>query len=298
MMKYLYYPGCSLKGQATPYEKSLLASFEKLGIVLEELPDWNCCGATTYMGVDNKAALALAARNLAIAEDLEQDVIAPCSACYMILNKAQHQVNEYPEMGKTIRAALANAGLKLHGKRIRVRHPLEVLVNDFGVQEIKKRVSRPLSGLKIFPYYGCLIVRPKTNAFDDPWYPTTMDRLLEALGCKPVDHALKTKCCGGSLTGTIEEVGLRLVYHLLHEAKKKEVKAIAALCPLCQFNLEAYQKKVEKQYRETFRLPVLYFTQLLGYAVGIEPEDLGFSQLIVPANEVLKGAEVKDEEGK
>lgn len=287
-MEYLYYPGCSLKGQAGFYETSLLASFEKLGIPLKELPDWNCCGATSYMSVDNQAAMAMAARNLAIAEDLEQDMIAPCSACYMVLNKVQVRMKDYPETAKTIRAALANAGLKLHGQRIRVRHPLDILVNEFGIPQVKERVVKKINELRVFPYYGCLIVRPKYNDFDDPWYPMSMDHLLDALGCKVVDHALKTKCCGGSLTGTIEDVGLRLVYNLLKEAKKNAVQAIVTLCPLCQFNLDAYQKKVQKVYKEKFNLPILYFTQLLGYALGVEKEKLGFSKLIIPATEVLR----------
>ncbi|NIX00895.1 MAG: disulfide reductase [Phycisphaerae bacterium] len=285
-MEYLYYPGCSLKGQANFYEKSLLASFEKLQIPLKELPDWNCCGATTYMSVDNKEAMAMASRNIAIAEDHEQDIIAPCSACYMVLNKAQKQISEYPELGKQIRGALANAGLKLHGKRVQIRHPLDVLVNDYGIDNIKEVMVHKLNGSRIFPYYGCLIVRP-TNAFDDPWYPLSMDHLLTALGCEVVDHSLKTKCCGGSLTGTIEAVGMRLVHILLKEAKKKGVHGIVTLCPLCQFNLDAYQKKVQKIYNEKFNIPILYFTQLLGYALGIETDKLGFNQLIIPANEFL-----------
>ncbi len=289
-MEYLYYPGCSLKGQAKFYETSLFGCFEKLDISLTELPDWNCCGATSYMSVDMNAALAMAARNIAIAEDLEQDIIAPCSACYMVLNKVQHQLTEYPQVGDKIRKALAHAGLRLHGKRIRIRHPLDVLVNDIKLEFIRERLHRKLAGMRLFPYYGCQVVRPRIEPFDAPWHPVSMDRLFAFLEADVVDHSLKTRCCGGSLTGTIEEVGLKLVYILLKEAKKKGAQVIATLCPLCQFNLEAYQPKVEKTFRETLKMPILYFTQLLGFALGVDESLLGLNKLIVPADELFAHA--------
>lgn len=285
-MEFLYYPGCSLKGTGNIYEKSLLATFKALEVPLDELKDWNCCGATTYMSIKEKSAFGMAARNIAIAEKEDKDVVAPCSACYMVLKKAQTYTNEYPELKTSLQTALGKGGLDYQGNKIRVRHPLDVIVNEVGLDTVKKKIQRKLNGLRVFPYYGCLVVRPQ-NGFDDPFYPVTMDHLLNGLGCSVIDHALKTRCCGGSLTGTIEEVGMRLVYILLQEAKKKGAHAIATLCPLCQFNLEAYQTKIEKTYGEKFQIPVLYFTQLLGYSLGIKPEELGFSQLLVPTDDML-----------
>lgn len=285
-MEYLYYPGCSLKGTGNLYEKSVLATFDALGITLTELPDWNCCGATNYMSIDEKAAFTMAARNIAIAEREESDIIAPCSACYMVLRKTQRYSREYPHIRQAIRKSLERGGLSYTGQPVQIRHPLDVIVNEIGLEQIKKSLKKKLNGLRIFPYYGCLIVRPQ-NGFDHPVYPTSMDRLLESLGCEVIEHPLKTKCCGGSLTGTIEDVGLRLVYILLREAKKKGAHAISTVCPLCQFNLEAYQSKTEKAYAVKFDMPVLYFTQLLGYALGIDPKLLGISQLIVPADNIL-----------
>lgn len=279
-MSYLYYPGCSLKGTGKAYEESLLAVFETLNVSLTELPDWNCCGATSYMAVDEHAAFTLAARNIAIADQEGLDIVAPCSACYAVLNKAKEYIATYPEVQEKVNNALQKANLTYNG-RAKIRHPLDIIVNDVGLDKIKEKVTNPLKGLRAFTYYGCLVIRPY-NFFDHPCYPSTLDRLMETIGAEPVDHHLRTKCCGGSLTGTIEEVGVRLVYIITREAKKKGAHVIVTLCPLCQFNLEAYQKKAEKTYNERLNIPVVYFTQLLGIALGIPEDRLGLNRLLIP----------------
>jgi heterodisulfide reductase subunit B len=286
MKDYLYYPGCSLKGTGVQYEKSLLACMEALDIKVSELPDWNCCGATSYMAVNEKSAFGMAARNIAIAEREEKDVLAPCSACYMVLNKAVTYANEYPDLKCALQKAMNAVDMDFDGNRQEIIHPLHMLVYQYGLEKIEAQVKRPLKGMKIFPYYGCLIARPKA-VYDDATYPVSMDMLMGTLGADVIDHTLKTRCCGGTITGTISEVGLRMVYILLKEAKKKGAEAIVTICPLCQFNLEAYQKKVEKVYKEKFDLPVLYFTQLLGVALGVEEKKLGFEHQIISAKNLL-----------
>ncbi len=281
-MSYLYYPGCSLKGTGKAYEESLLAVFEKLGYPLKELPDWNCCGATSYMAVDENAAFALAARNIAIADKEGMDIIAPCSACYAVLNKAKDYISKYADVRDKVERALRNASLTYYG-HANIRHPLDVIVNDIGLDKIKEKVIHPLKGLRVFNYYGCLVVRPY-SFFDHPCYPSTLDMLMDAIGAESLDHRLKAKCCGGSLTGTLEEVGVRLVYIIVREAKKKGAHAIVTLCPLCQFNLEAYQRKAERRYGEKLNIPVIYFTQLLGLALGVNEERLGLNRLLIPFN--------------
>ena len=196
-MKYSYFPGCSLKGLGRAYEESLLPVLKHLGVELEELEDWNCCGATAYMAVDEGKACVLAARNLALAQKSGlAEMLAPCAACYLVLNKAQHYLHDYPAMKATVDHALGTAGLKFTGE-LPVRHPLDVLLNDVGLEAVKQKVRRPLSGLKVAPYYGCQMVRPYAT-FDDQYNPTTMDRLLEALGASVVRYPLKTKCCGAA----------------------------------------------------------------------------------------------------
>lgn len=293
-MTYLYYPGCSLKSTGKPYEESLRAVFRALGITLEEVDDWNCCGATAYASIDEKRAFSLAARNLALAEHQHGalnghgvDLIAPCSACFLVLTKAQKYIAEYADVRTSVHRALAAADLVYTG-RVRVRHPLDVLVNDFGVDRLKKAVTVPLKNFRIAPYYGCQVVRP-FSTFDDPFNPTSMDRLLEAAGATMVDWPLRTRCCGGSLSGTIPDAGLRLNQHLLHEAHRKGADAIANCCPLCQFNLECFQDRIASRYRDDVRMPVLYFTQLLGIALGLPEKELGLQRLFIPLGRAASG---------
>lgn len=279
-MKYNYFPGCSLKGLGRAFEESLLPVMERLGVELVELDDWNCCGATAYMSIDETKACALAARNLAIAEKTgPHDLIAPCSACYLVLNKTKHYLKESPEIRAGVQRGLDAAGLSYSGNTP-VRHPLDVLVHDVGLDVIKEKVVRPLKGLKVAPYYGCQIVRP-FSTFDDAWNPTTMDRLLATLGAEVVPFPLKTKCCGGSLTGTLPEAGLRLTYILLKEAARRGADVIATICPLCQFNLDAYHDQIEHRWGPV-PIPTVYITQLMGLAFGLPAKQLGLDRNFVP----------------
>ncbi len=279
-MKYSYFPGCSLKGLGRAYEESLLPVLRHLGVEVEELDDWNCCGATAYMAVDEAKACVLAARNLALAErsGLGQ-IMAPCAACYLVLNKTKHYFQESPAMHETINRALGEVGLRYAGDTP-VRHPLDILLNDVGLDAIRRKVRHPLKGLKVAPYYGCQIVRPYAT-FDDQDNPTTMDQLLEALGATIVRFPLKTKCCGGSLTGTVAKAGIRMVYILLNEAKKRGADCLATVCPLCQFNLDAYHAQVKAQYGDVL-VPTVYFTQLMGLAFGLPARDLSLHRAAIP----------------
>ena len=286
-MKYLYYPGCSLKSTGKAYDESLRAVFAALEIPLEEVEDWSCCGATAFMSIDEHKAFALAARNLALAERQGAaadgdgvQMLAPCSACYLVLTKSRKYFEQYDEVREQTTRALSAAGLEYRGT-VRVRHPLDVLVNDYGVNAIAKHVKRSMKGLRVASYYGCQVTRPFA-AFDDPFYPTSMDRIMEATGAAAIDWPLKTRCCGGSLTGTIPEAGLRLNNHLLVEAVKREADAIVTCCPLCQFNLECYQKEIGGRYNTDVAVPVMYFTQFLGLALGLGEKELGIGRLFVP----------------
>ena len=278
-MKYSYFPGCSLKGLGRAYEESLLPVMQHLGVELKEIEDWNCCGATAYMAVDEAKACVLAARNLALAQKSgAAQLMAPCAACYLVLNKTKHYFQDSPAMKQKVDRALAAINLTYTGNTA-VRHPLDVLINDVGLEAIKQKVSQPLKGLKVAPYYGCQLVRPYST-FDDQYNPTTMDRLLEALGATVVTYPLKTKCCGGSLTGTVPEAGLRLVYDLMKEAQKRGADCLATVCPLCQFNLDAYHAGLTAQYGLT-PLPTVYFTQLMGMAFGLGPEQLALNRAAI-----------------
>jgi heterodisulfide reductase subunit B2 len=288
-MKYAYYPGCSLRGTGRAYEESLLAVFRILEIEFEEIDDWNCCGATTYLSVDELTSYALAARNLALAARKYTDIIAPCAACYLVLNKTQHYIREYPNIKLVVTRAL-NAIDLTYRDYIRVRHPLDVLLNDIGLAKIGEKIKTPLKGLKVAPYYGCQIVRPYAT-FDDQRDPTSMDRLLQACGAKIVHYPLKTRCCGGSQKGTLPEVGLDLIHYLLSEAHANGADVISTACPLCQFNLDAFQDEAGDRHHP-ISIPVVYFTQLLALALGATAQEIGLRRGLVPIGPVLAEKEI------
>ncbi len=286
-MNYLYFPGCSLRSTGRAFEESMLAVLKALGTPVHELEDWNCCGATSYMSVSELKAFALCARNLALAEQQGEaqgtaQLLVPCAACYLGLSKARRYLNEHQELRAQVNRALSAAALSYHNSTY-IRHPLDVLINDVGVDVIASRVTFPLSGLRVACYYGCQLVRPYAD-FDDQYEPTSMDKLMASLGAEPVPWPLKTRCCGGSLTGTIQPVGQRLSYILLKEAKRRGCDVIATACPLCQFNLECYQKAISRRFKEPVNLPVVYFTQLIGMALGGSERGLGLKRLLVPVS--------------
>lgn len=276
---YVYFPGCSLNATGIAYDESMRTLFRQLGLGLKELEDWNCCGATSYMCIDEGSAFLLSARNLSLAHQMgAQELVAPCSACYLVLRKTQDYVQQHPAIREKVVSALERAGLEPINT-VKVRHPLEVLYTDVGVEEIKKRVKRKWRGGRIACYYGCQAVRPYDEV-DRAYNPTRMDEMMAAVGAPCVEYPLKTKCCGGSLTGTMHEVGVRLNYILLKEAARKGAEAIVTMCPLCQFNLDLYQREISKGSGEPFDMPILYFTQVLAWALGAEPEELGLRRSV------------------
>ena len=287
-MNYAYYPGCSLKDSSNSYEESLLAVFETLGVGLDELEDWNCCGATAYAAVDQMKSFVMAARNLALAEGaasgtVPADLMVPCAGCYMTLLRTQRYLKKHPSVADTVEAALEAAGLRYTGD-VRVRHPLDVIVNDIGLERVADAVSTPLRGLRVACYYGCLLVRPYAT-FDDQHDPTTMDRLMQTLGAEPIDWPLKTRCCGGAccggpLVGTIREAGLRLISVLLQEARRRDADILVTACPLCQFNLECFQKRVSQELGERVELTIGFFTQIVGLALGLDERRLGIQRML------------------
>jgi len=289
-MAYTYFPGCSMHGFARHCQDSVYAVFSALGLELRELEGWNCCGATTYISIDENQALTLAARNLALAERAGLELVAPCNACFMVLKKTQDYLARYGELRDKILPALSKVGLHYEGK-VAIRHPLEILMRDVGVKALKEKVKRPLTGWKIAPYYGCLLTRP--YPLEGGFTLDGFDAFIPALGATLVDFELKDRCCGGSLTGTIEEVGERLVYIILEQAKRAHADALVTVCPLCQLNLEAHQSKIIRRYGEDVRVPVPYFTQLIGLALGIPEKLLGMKRLLVPIpRELSEGVRV------
>jgi heterodisulfide reductase subunit B len=291
-MRYGYYPGCSLSRTAAPYDISIKAVAEQLGIDLEEVQDWNCCGATEYFSLHKTAAYALVARNLALAanQDSLTQMAVPCSACYLNLRKTDRYMKKYPKVEQLTNEALAAGGLSYEAGSLNVRHLIDVVVNDIGLEEIAEKVSNPLTGLRVAPYYGCLIVRPELHdeQFDNTEYPMHLDQLLDTLGAFVVDYPMKAHCCGGHMTQISAETAYELIRRLLKSAADYETDVIVTICPMCQLNLDAYQSQVNHHFGTDFHIPVLYFTQMIGLAMGMEPETLGIGKEIVSASRALQ----------
>lgn len=283
-MKYLFYPGCSLGSTGVEYEISTIAAMRELGVDLEELPDWNCCGSSVATGVDYLLSLALSARNLALAEQAESDLVAACSGCFLHLVRAKHETEQNPATREKVNIILAEAGVQYYGTT-RVRHLLDVVVNDLGLEAVSERVRRSLEGVRVAPYYGCQMLRPYAE-FDDPSNPMFLDRLVAALGAEPTPYPLKTTCCGGILNTTKPDIATKLVGDLMVAAR--DADCIVTVCPLCQLNLDALQGEAGRRLRVQFSIPVLYFTQLMGLAFGLSQSELGLNRHIVSTAPLLK----------
>jgi heterodisulfide reductase subunit B len=283
---YTYFPGCSAsEGGAKAYNWSTQAVSHVLDIELSELEDWNCCGSTPSGSVDELGAYCMAARDLALAEKRGLDMVTPCSACHVIFNRTNTYLNGYPRFKAKVDEALAAGGLKYQGT-VKVRHMLDVLTTDIGYDAITSKVKKSLTGLKVAAYYGCQVVRPNFG-FDHPENPQSLDKLVTSLGAEPVPFPLKTRCCGGSLVISEEDVALELMLKLLDCASSNGAQCLVTVCPLCQTNLDAYQNRVNKKFKTHYDLPVLFFTQLIGIAFGLEEKDLGLKTSIVPVEKVL-----------
>jgi heterodisulfide reductase subunit B len=291
MDKYLYYPGCSMEGSAKAYHESLMAVCGPLGLNLEEIADWNCCGATEYLGVSLTPAYALIARNLALAADQSNGnctVVAPCSACYLNLAKCDYYMQERPELGVNVNEALAAGGLHYDAGSLFIRHFLDVLVNDIGLDKLKSKVVRPLKGLRVAPYLGCMVPRPDyDHRWSNPEYPTELDRVLKALGAEVIDFPLKTHCCGGHMTQIGPETAYKLIHRLVSSADQYKADVMATLCPMCQMNVDAYQGEMNRHYHSDIQMPIVFFTQLVGLAFGLEPKQLGFGREFVSTKHML-----------
>lgn len=276
-MKLAYYPGCSLHSSSKEYSDSFVAVCKKLGIELEEIPDWVCCGASSAHSVSHLLSLALPAHTLVQAEKMGLDVVAPCAACYQRTKFAEYEMLHNPEMKAKIEQVLE---MKYEGKS-RILSVLEVL-SMIEEDKIKAAVTRPLTGVKVACYYGCVYVRPPHICnVDDPENPTKMDRIVAALGGEPVDWPYKTECCGASHIFTIKDACLKLGRDILQVAKDAGADIIAVACPLCHVNLDMRQTQINKKFGTSFNIPVVYITELMADAMGIDTSDM-FRRHFVP----------------
>jgi heterodisulfide reductase subunit B len=284
-LNYSYYPGCSLHASAGEYDLSTRELFTKLGIGLTEIPDWFCCGATPAHNVDELLSLSLCAKNLELAEQVDGDVAVACAACFSRLKTAQQVLGENDVKRKQVEKAI-DAPVKLDGN---VKHLLDILAKDFGLERLAAAVTKPLAGLKVACYYGCLLTRPTDIPnLDCVEAPTVMERVVEAAGATTVPWTHRLECCGANFTLSRPGVVIQLTGAILDSAKAAGADCIMVGCPLCHGNLDIRQKEIEGVYSTSYNLPVFYLTQLVGLSVGLGPDKLGLDAMIVNPTPLLK----------
>jgi heterodisulfide reductase subunit B2 len=279
MMRVSYYPGCSLEGTAHDYRQSLEAVCRHLGIELQELDDWNCCGATAAHSINHQASIALPARDLAIADRLGQDLVIPCPLCFNRLKNAEKAILSEKE---------SNNGITVKPK-IRMFDLADFLAQNQLLDLIGKKVIKPLIGLRAVTYYGCMSSRPpKITDASNPENPLSMDRILERLKVEVKRWSYKTDCCGASHAIARRDVVFKLVAKLYDKAIQAGAECIVVSCQMCQANLDMYQKKIASQLGKSIYLPILYFTDLMGLAFGINEAKSWMSRHFVDSAPLLK----------
>lgn len=279
-MNFSYYPGCTLHSTGVEFGASAHAIFDALGVGLKELDDWNCCGATSGHSMGHELAVLLAGRNLLIAQQTGMDLVVPCAACFSRLRHAQHDLSENVEWQKKIGSTV---GIAWKGGAV-VESALSVITAKIPTEEITQRVKKRLQGLKVAPYYGCLLTRPRpVTSAPNPDYPMELDKLLKSLGSEVMEWSYKTDCCGASLALTRTDQVVRLVGKLVDKAVEAGADCIATACPMCQANLEMRQGNRQ--------IPIFYFTELMGLAFGLPEADKWWSKHIIDPRPLLRRVE-------
>ncbi len=282
-MKLAYYPGCTLHGTAREYDASTKAVCKAADIELTEIPDWNCCGALEAI-FDKELSMGLSARNNMLAQRTGLDLVIPCSICSHNLSRADKAMKTDQAFRTKIEKAL---GQKYNG--IKIKHLLDVMVNDVGTEELAKKFIKPLKGIKAVPYYGCLLVRPsEVSKFDNPENPISLDNLIKATGAECLPFTQKTKCCGGNLLMSKQDYAFILTKKLFDEAKTAGANCIVVACPMCHMLLDGQQKMIEKAHNTVIDMPVLYFTQLIGIAMGLSEKELELDKNMVSPAKLIE----------
>ena len=281
-----YYPGCSLHGTSGEFDASFKATARALDLVLQEIPGWECCGNTAAHSINRLLSVALPVNELAkVEQDMKLDAVAvPCAACYSRFKTGAHEVEESEETAADVRAVVGRA----YNGGVEVDNLIDIYHDAVGLDELKAKVTRPFAGLKVACYYGCLLTRPpKVTLADDPEYPMHMDEVVKAIGCEPVDWNYKTDCCGASLALTEQGIVDDLVGRIVKDARDCGAEAIIVACPLCQVNLDGRQMMIAKKDAGWQHMPVIFLSQLVGRALGIDDKTLGLKKHLVDITAVM-----------
>jgi len=292
--KYALFLGCTISVRGLNYELSARKVADKLGIKFVDIPEFSCCGFPLG-GVHHSSGVTIAALNLAIAESKGLDIITLCSACTGYLTEVERLLKDKNNVKvlKQVNTKLKDLGYQYNGG-VKVKHFARVLYEDIGIEKIKKQVVHPLTGLKIAPHYGCHYIKPSEifDGFDDPIHPQSLDKLIEATGANSVQYKDKLQCCGGGILAIDEETPVKMVKQKLDHLKERNADAMTLICPFCSIMYDEFQPTVESTFETEYNIPVLYYPQLLGLAMGLDPKkDLAVKQNQVKVKPLLEKLE-------
>jgi len=283
--RYAYYPGCSAESTARDQYMSVGEVAKALGIELIEPNGWTCCGSTPAHHSNKILSIALPAANLLMAQKMGLDMVVFCAACYNRMKVVNHEIKNSTDIRKEIEESLGED----YDGNVRVLHFTEVLVNEIGLQKLRKHFTHTLNGLKVASYYGCLLVRPQdATSFDDPENPTLIDQLVKSMGGESIDWPHKVACCGGGFAISRTDIVMELSNSILEMAKSSEAFCIAVACPMCQINLDMRQDNINKIKKTGYEMPIVYITQLIGLCLGIPWQRLGLNKCIVSPKPVIE----------
>jgi heterodisulfide reductase subunit B len=291
MMRWALYLGCTVPVRNLNYEAAIRKTAEKLDIELVDLPDFGCCGFP-LKSLDQVQALTVAARNLALAADQGLDLTAACSACAATLTEAEHTLSHDPDAAAAVNRRLADVGLE-YRPGVKVRHFARVLYEDVGLERLRDAVVRPLEGLRFAPHYGCHYLKPSAimDRFDSPEEPVSLARLIDVLGAEAVEYPGLKDCCGGGVLGVEEDLAQRLAQDKLAALDRMGVDGMVVICPFCNVMFEGQQKSIAKRIGDKIKVPLMFYPQLLGLALGVPPAELGFKQNRIKNKDMLKAFE-------
>jgi heterodisulfide reductase subunit B len=287
MTSYALFLGCTIPARQPNYELSARKALAKLGIELVDLANMTCCCPPPIQSIDLETSLAVAAYNISLAEEADLDLVTLCSGCFESLAMANAMLKEDENLKAKINRILAKTGKKFTGSK-EVKHFLQVLIDDIGLERLKQNVTKPLSNLKVAPFYGCHALRPsELLKLDDPERPSILENLIETLGAESVEYRHKLKCCGGLLRGISDDLALNLAKEKLANTTKAGADCIATLCPFCFVALDIGQMQIKAKFQEAYDMPVLHYSELLALALGISPEELSLQTHKIKTDKIL-----------
>lgn len=286
-LKYAYYPGCVGKGACRELHDSTVAIAAVLGIELLELDEGACCGAGTFKESNPLLEDTINARNIALAEAHNLPLMTQCSTCQGVIGKVNETLQNNPQRRAEVNQILNTQGITYRGT-IEVLHLLWVIIRDYGIDRLKSKIKRPLTGLKCASFYGCYLLRGQTlNRFDDPYHPQSLEEIFRAVGATPIYYDGRIQCCGFPLASYDTKTSFRMAGKHLTEALEMGADCLVTPCPLCHLNLDARQPEVGQVIDRKLSLPVLHLPQLIGLALGIDPQILGLSRHVVSTKKIL-----------